>query len=76
MELRDIIQKQVELDNERVRQLAGKKELVQVREKQIEDKDLKIKEIGEQLAGKEIFIEEIKDQLEEHAHCPILLVFE
>jgi primase-polymerase (primpol)-like protein len=41
------------------------KELVQVREKQIEDRDLKIKEIGEQLAGKEIFIEEIKDQLED-----------
>ena len=65
MELRDIIQKQVELDNERVRQLAGKEELVQVREKQIEGKDLKIKEIGEQLAGKEIFIEEIKYQLED-----------
>jgi hypothetical protein len=31
----------------------GKEELVQVREKQIEDKDLEIKEIGEQLAGKD-----------------------
>jgi uncharacterized protein (DUF3084 family) len=64
MELRDIIQKQVELDNERVRQLAGKKELVQVREKQIEDKDLEIKEIGEQLAGKEELVQVREKQIE------------
>jgi uncharacterized protein (DUF3084 family) len=39
--------------------------LVQVREKQIEDKDLEIKESGEQLAGKEELVQVREKQIED-----------